>query len=189
VPYYMQLVPDLQFVEKSLKFYEQFFETKIYRVLHPNFYRTINNDRYQPPDRVGVIEQLSLPIYGFDDVSDGVKRTAGIENSWQVIGTRKAESILRAKRMSKDGYTVKRKTAMPIMDWRKDDVIACLKNFKCPLPVDYKLFGRSFDDLYARYLVPIQEHYPEDFERIKFWYPMVELEIARWKMGVAHGII
>lgn len=189
VPYYLHLVPGLEFVEHSLRFYEKFFATRIYRCLHPNFYRRLHNDWYQPPGRVGVVENMRLPLFDYDDVADGVRETAGMPDAWQAVATRKSESIMRRHRMKADGLNRSRKTFTPIMDWRKDDVYRIMVRHKCPLPIDYQLFGRSFDGLYARYLAPIKERFPRDYRTILFYFPMADVELARYQMGVRHAKI
>ena len=187
VPFYLALVPDLEFVNHSLDYYERFFGTKIYRCLHPNFYARLKEDWYQPPTRVGTVEQFELPDFDYDDVTDGMRRTIGLPEAWCGVGTRKAESIMRAKRMKQDGLNHNRRVFTPIMDWRKDDVIACLRHYDCPLPIDYELFGRSFDGLYARYLVPIKKRFPRDYARIVSYFPMADVEFARLEIGEKHA--
>ena len=92
-PYYMYLVPDLEFVEHSLRYYEDFFGTHILRRAHPNFYRQLHDDYYQQPNRVGVIENLRLPLFWYDDVADAkLRRTNNTPDVWQAVATRKAES-------------------------------------------------------------------------------------------------
>lgn len=187
IPFYLELVPGLEFVEHSLNFYERLFKAKIYRCLHPNFYRRLHNDWYQPPRRIGTIEQLALPLFDYDDVTDGVRRTASLPDAWCGIGTRKCESIMRAMRMKQDGLNANRKTFTPIMDWRKADVMNCLRHFDCPLPIDYQMFGRSFDGLYARYLKPIKDRFPRDYAKILEWFPDADMELARLTVGERHA--
>ena len=47
------------------------------------------------------------------------------------------------------------------------------------LPVDYRLFGRTFDGLDYRFLKPLKEAYPDDYQKVLDWYPFADLEIAR----------
>ena len=48
------------------------------------------------------------------------------------------------------------------------------------LPIDYQLFGRSFDGINIQYLYPIYRHFPEDYRKICKWFPLAELEIMRF---------
>lgn len=188
VPFYLELVPGLEFVEHSLRYYESFFGCHIRRCLHPNYYRRMHNDWYQPPHRVGLIEQLALPLFDYDDVTDGVRRSADMPEGWCAVGTRKAESPLRRARMKADGMTIARRMFTPVMDWLKGDVMGCLKHHGCPLPIDYQLFGRSFDGLYGRYLKPIRERFPRDYATILEHFPDADSELARLTVGERHGL-
>ena len=47
---------------------------------------------------------------------------------------------------------------------------------------DYKVFGRSFDGLDLRFLLPIKKHYPRDYQRILELIPLADLEI--FEVGV-----
>lgn len=56
IPYYLYLIPDLEFVNESIDYYERFFNTKIIKLPHPSLYRLLNNFIFQPPERCLVIE-------------------------------------------------------------------------------------------------------------------------------------
>ena len=75
------------------------------------------------------------------------------------------------------------------MDWLKADVFDIMARHKCRLPIDYELFGRSFDGLYGRYLEPIKRRFPRDYETIRFYYPLADIELARYQMGVKHAAL
>jgi len=49
VPYYLYLVPGLEFVDEQIAMYERFFETKITQLPHPSVHRLLNNFVFQPP--------------------------------------------------------------------------------------------------------------------------------------------
>ena len=48
------------------------------------------------------------------------------------------------------------------------------------LPIDYEMFGKSFDGLDYRFLKPIKERFPEDYAKIKEFFPLIDLEILRY---------
>lgn len=48
------------------------------------------------------------------------------------------------------------------------------------LPPDYELFGRSFDGLDMRFMKPLREKRPKDFEVVKQWCPFIEADEKRW---------
>ena len=53
-PYYLYIVPGLEFVDESLDYYERFFGVRIARLPHPSLHRMLNNFVFQPPERCAV---------------------------------------------------------------------------------------------------------------------------------------
>jgi len=181
VPFYMYLVPDLEFVENSLKYYEQFFGTKIIRVPHPSLYRMIKNFVYQPPERCAVIEAARWNDFTYDDLHQALREDYNLpKETWVAQGVRAVDSPIRMTVVKKHGaLNVKRKSFWPVWDWRIDRLINKIETAGVKLPIDYKYFGRSFDGLDYRFLKPIKEHFPKDFEQILKWFPLADLDIAR----------
>ena len=60
VPVYFWLVPDLEFVNEELAYFEDFFGTHIHRYPNPSFFRLINHFVDQPPERLRFIEAADL---------------------------------------------------------------------------------------------------------------------------------
>lgn len=188
-PFYMYVVPDLQFVERSLKYYEDYFSTHIIRVAHPNSYWWIKTLGFQPPERWQYIDALGLPSFDYPDVNAGVCRKCRLpEDTWCALGTRVVDSPIRRWSLTIYGpINHGKRTFMPIYDMRKDELIALLKKHNVKVTNDYLLFGRSFDGIDYRYIKPIMEHYPEDYQRILERFPLVNLEYVRAKLAVKHG--
>ena len=68
VPFYLYLCPDLDFVENSLRYYEEFFGTRIIRLPHPATYNELNHGVFASPASLAVIRRAGLPIFNYDDV-------------------------------------------------------------------------------------------------------------------------
>lgn len=181
VPFHMELIPGLGFVEKSLRYYEDFFGVHIYRVIHPNLYHWIRTAAFQPASRLGVIDRLGLPQFDYADVNRGVARTAGLpEDTWCAVGTRSVDSPIRRMSIARTGpLNEKRRTFMPIFDMRKAELIGLLSKHGVKLPEDYAIWGRSFDGIDYRFLSPMRRHYPDDFQKICDWFPWAKTELAR----------
>jgi hypothetical protein len=73
----------------------------------------------------------------------------------------------------------------PVWDWLKADLVACFKKHSVHLPEDYKLFGRTFDGLDLRFLLPLKKNRPGDYRKILEWFPLADLEVFRWEKS--HG--
>lgn len=181
IPYYMYLVPDISFVNKALDYYEDYFKTHIYRIPHPSLYRWLNNLTYQAPENCKIIESALLPDFDFDDICKYLCEDLNLKGDvFCANGVRACDSPVRRMVLQKHGpVNYNKKTFMPIWDWNKKDVYKCLTENNIDLPVDYKIFGRSFDGIDYRFLKPIKENFPEDYKKIKSFFPLVDLEIFR----------
>jgi hypothetical protein len=188
VPFYMYLIPgNLEFIEESLDYYERFFQTKIVRMPHDSLYRMLNNLVYQPPERVQAILNLDLQEPNREDVAKAVAYDNGLDpdTTYTAIGVRQNDSIQRRLAIQKYGAINDRlQHYYPVYDWSKDRLISEIKKAGCKLPVDYQIFGRSFDGIDLRFLYQVKKHFPRDYQRILEWFPMVEAEIYRYEFAM-----
>lgn len=186
IPYYCYSVPGLEFVEKSLCYYEDFFGTHIYRLPHRSFYRWIRGMVFQTPPNVTKIEALDLPGEEYDDAMIGelIRGIAKLPDGAYVgTGVRMADSPMRRVGLKTHGcinHNLKR--FYPVYDWKKADLLREFDKSGVKLPPDYRLFGRTFDGIDYRFLAPIKENYPRDYEKILAYFPLAELEIMRRDM-------
>lgn len=182
-PYYMYRIPGLEFVDESLAYYEQFFGVKIHQMPHPALHRWLNNFTFQPPERVQVIRQADLPTHSYDDVRQAVAKMHGLhEDTLMADGIRAADSPIRRVAIMKHGsISWSKHLYHPVWDMTIDPMLDLLKRHGLKLPVDYTLFGRSFDGLDLRFLLPLKKHRPGDYRKVLEWFPLADLEVFRWE--------
>lgn len=182
-PYYLYLVPGLEFVEESLAYYEQYFGVKIARLPHPSLHRWLNNYTFQPPERCLVIDQAGLPNHEYMHVHAAMCDLRNLPDNMLVAdGVRAADSPMRRVAIKTHGpITWSQKKYHPVWDWKKADLIDCFKRNNVRLPIDYRLFGRTFDGLDLRFILPLKKHRPADYKRVLEWFPLAELEVFRWE--------
>jgi hypothetical protein len=183
VPVFCYLIPELEFVEESLAYFEGFFGQRIHRMPHPSLYRMLRNFVLQPPERCALIEDMQLPEFSFDDVFAIVKADLGLpEDTWTAIGLRRDDSPNRRAHIGRHGpLNERRRTFYPIFDWPKRRVLDTLRGAGVRLPEDYPLFGRSFDGIDYRFIKPLAERRPRDYARILEWFPLADIDIERIK--------
>lgn len=188
-PYYLYLVPGLEFVEDYLAYAEQVLGKHIVRLPHPTFYRWVNNAIYQAPERLRTIAAVGWPQFDYDDMRGAVIEDCGLPaDVWTATGVRAADSPMRRASLIKNqGVNAKRMYFYPCWDWKKDDLLRELGAANIKLPVDYKVFGRSFDGLDLRFLIKIKEHFPRDYQTILDWFPMVDMELWRYEFAQRSG--
>ncbi len=181
VPYYMYLIPNLEFIERSIRYYEDWFGQRIIRVPHPSLYRMLNAGVFQPPERIRIIERCALADFGYLEMQDAIRGHLGLgPECYTASGVRATDSPARMLALRKSGAINERKRQFfPVWDWRKQRLLEEIAAAGVKLPVDYRLFGRSFDGVDYRFLAPLKERYPRDYARILEWFPLAELEIKR----------
>lgn len=188
VPIFHYWIPDLKFVERTLSLYEDFFETPIIRAPHPNLLNFLADGAYQPPHRWNVVEEFALSHVGYDEVVKWVAEDAGLPDPWVAVGIKTSDSPIRRQMVNKNGaWNLSRKLFYPVADMNKADLLALFRRHQVPVSEDYKIFGRSFDGVQFRYLDRVRECYPEDYQTILRWFPLVEAEFMRKEARDAQG--
>lgn len=181
VPFHMYLVPGLKFVERSLRYYEEFFGTPIIRVPHPSLYRMLNQFVFQAPQNCAVIEAANLADFEYHEIYTQIRAREGLSNTaYAASGVRAVDSPYRLVAIKRYGpINHKKRHFYPIWDWRKPRLLDELRRAKIMLPPDYRVFGRSFDGVDYRFLDPIRRTWPDDYARILQFFPLAEVEIKR----------
>ena len=182
VPFYLYMVPGLEFVEESLGYYERFFQVRIHRFPSPLMLRILRGLVYQPPERAADVEALATPskLLRFDGMEDEIRKALRMPDDYTANGVRAADSVQRALACKKNGVLHhKRRSFYPVFDWKMDDVVASLERARIKLPVDYRLFGRTFEGLQYQFLAPVRKHFPRDYARILEFFPLADLDLFR----------
>jgi len=152
IPVHYELIPGLAFVQESLAYYEDFFKTPIIRKTHPSFVRWLANFVFQTPDRIETIQEARLPDgkgYNQEVILEGVRAELGLDpETFVATGVRACDSPYRRLAAQKHGaVNWKRCAWWPVYDWNMDDVDQCLTEARVKLPLDYRLWGRTFDGI------------------------------------------
>jgi hypothetical protein len=181
IPFHLYRVPDVAFVEESIAYFEDWFDTRILQLPHPALWRQLRALTYQPPERCAVIEAADLAPISYDEVDAAVREHYRLPGDTLVAdGVRAADNPNRRTAVIKSGAlnTARRKIRI-IWDWRKHHVYDAITAAGIQLPVDYQWFGRSFDGLDHRFLGPLAEHAPDDLAQVLAWFPLADLDAFR----------
>lgn len=182
IPVYHYLHPDLDFINRSLEYYEGIFGRHIIRVPNSKLYQHLNAGLFQTKRSWAYIKKMNLPNFDNDDVNGYIKDDLRLdENVMTAIGVRAADSLNRWRSINKYGaINEKRKTFYPVYDWDIERLKNEIKESEIKLPVDYKLWGKSFDGLDYRFIKPLKDHFPGDYEKLKELFPLIDVEIKRY---------
>lgn len=181
VPVYFWLVPDLQFVNDELGYFEDYFGAHIHRYPNPSFFRLINHCVDQPPERLRVIEAANLPTPDYQQTWEVVLDELVLDpKTWKADGVRAADSLNRRTSFVKHGVMKEsNRKVSPIADWLKAEVMGCIEDAGVELPIDYEIFGRSFDGTDYRFTEPLRRHLPDDYQRLLDWFPFLAADFIR----------
>jgi hypothetical protein len=183
-PYFLYLAPRMPMIERSLTYYEDVLGTDIWRMPNRSVYRFLNDAVAQTPANLPVIIGAQLPDMSYPDIYDWLAVDMGIadEHPWVAHGVRSADSPMRRMLLKKHGpWRPNERAFYPIHDYYVADIRRVLTETGVKLPVDYRLFGRSFDGLDHRFAAPLRENFPEDFEALRALYPLMILD--SWRRG------
>ncbi|QOH59904.1 adenine nucleotide alpha hydrolase family protein [Rhodococcus rhodochrous] len=201
IPIHKSAVPGLKFIEDDLKRYEDYFGQHIIDLPSDGFYRRLNNFVYQTPERLAVIEAANLPSPTREEWDLLMRMAFAEEDTWILDGVRATDSAQRRMAIKVHGAIKERtRRQSPIWDFGISDVRQTIEDRGITLGPDYDMFGqylggkpnprfkkglygngRSIDGIRYDYLKPIKDNYPEDYERILFWFPLAEMEILRYE--------
>lgn len=181
IPFHCAAVPGLGFVDRSLAYYERQFGTPIDRYVAGELYGALSQLVYQPPHAEDWIDGLDFESHTINDVVTDVRRRHGCPGAWVAYGISKTDSIVRRSAKKYDGgSSLARRTLYPCFDWPKAQVLAAIESAGVGLAEDYLLGNRSLAGVPTeRHLLRMREMYPEDYERVKFFYPLIEARLAR----------
>lgn len=183
IPVYRYLVPGLSFIEKSLGYYEDFFQTKIIQVPNPNLFRMLNAGTYQTPGTWQIFKEYNMPNLYYTELNNFVKNDHGLpESTYTAIGNRMYDNLMRYRSITKYGpYNEKTKEFYPVFDYKIADVVNALRTAEVSMPIDYRIWGKTFDGIDYRFLKPLKEKFPADYQKIKDFFPLIDIEIMRYE--------
>lgn len=184
VPFFMDMIPGLQIVQDMLRYYEDYFGQHIYYMIHPVFYEDLNTYVFQTPENIRLIMALDLPRFDRQVVADLVAEAANVPGKpLHAMGLRRRDNPVRSGLMTVAGVigTKRSRHFYPIWDWTTDDVARVIKRHNVKLPVGYALWGRNLVNLEYAVLKQVREYFPQDFELIKTYYPLIEAEFFRYE--------
>lgn len=183
--------PDLEFIQESLAYAEKKMGKRIINLPAPAMYNLLSPEGCvaQPPHRVLPLLMLDLHPFTFEDVQNAAIAKAGLpDTTFTALGVRAKDSARRALFFKTHGpISETRKKFYPIWDWDKQKLLSELKRHDVKLPIDYTLFGRSFDGLYYMYLAKIRDTFPRDYQKILDYFPFIDMEIYRYEKRQALG--
>ena len=172
--FFMYYVKGLSFQEQICRYYEDRYGLPIHWVPHFELSQFLRYGLYRPTD-------FSVPVVSVKDVYNYLRLNTDIW--WIAAGERIADSVWRRAIIKSSGtIDEKRGRIYPVAEWRKEDVVAYIRQNKLKVGVESRKLGFSFGSLQAREVIPVKRHFPADFARIRAWFPFVEAGIIHHQL-------
>lgn len=181
IPYFLYWIPGLSFVEAALDYYEEYFGRHIIRLPHPLFYNMFATGAYQEPHNIGLVQAMQLPSYDYADIDDVLAEEYKLDKPFCAVGMRVADNVQRRNLIMQMGALgfKRRRYYQAIWDWDINDVVEIIKRHQVKIPIDYKYWGRTLAAFDYQYLKPLRNAFPQDYEVVKQWFPLIDLEFYR----------
>lgn len=172
--FFMYIVPNLSFQERTLQWYENKYDLEIVRLPHMDVSNFFRYGCFRNAD-------LTFPVISINDIYKYVRLETDIW--WIAAGERINDSIVRRAMMKKSGsIDVQRGRFYPTSAWTKKEVLDYIKYHKLYLGQDSRKMGFSFKSLEGRELFMIRENFPDDYEKILRLYPFAEASVKRYEL-------
>ena len=179
---YFEFLPGLPMVENYLKYIEDKFGEPVIKFQSILFYQFMINGLLQKPGVRWELWEDAMEL-GF-----AVPKQEAA-NKWIMelfpehmlsIGIRVSDGIFRAKKLRERGPVEWGKNEWyPVADCYRSDIVRIIESAGVKLPVDYRLFGRSFESVRHWTAGPIRKHCPKTWAVIEEHFPMARLLCAQ----------
>ena len=186
-------------VEESLDYYERkLFKRKILRYPDQRLFDWLHTGVHMTMRQLEIVDACDPPLPNPLHEGGGLAAFRRRRREWIgqqervdpraliAVGVTARDSPVRYMSFQKHGQIRPKSGAWyPIWDYDRAKLLAEIEHSKIKLPIDYHLFGKSFDGLSVEYLVPIKKYRPQDWKHILEWFPLAEMEV--WKYEKTFG--
>lgn len=172
-PFFMYLVPNLEFQEEALAKYEKYYGVEILRVPHFEDSKFYRYGSFRTPD-------LTVPIVKINDIYSLIREATDMH--WISGGEKIKDSIVRrAMLKNKGSIDEQRGRFYPLIYWSDKDVMHYIQMYSLILPKFSKEMGFSFHSLAGKELSVIKRLYPNDYKRILKFFPEAEAGVLQYE--------
>ena len=187
VPFHCSTVPGYRFADEYLDYLEGAFDTKILRMMGEDLKMALVRHVYQTsPWECDEIDAAfpSVEDYSKLDVLEYLRMKFNLPRAWCAVGISQNDSIDRLRYCRKNGgENPSHRTFYPCFDWPREEMFKAIWESGLYVAPEYKYTKRSMGGVpSATYNKVMMEHFPQDWETTKKWYPLAEVKNIREEM-------
>jgi len=181
---YHYFLKDLPMVKNYMDWFCNRFNEKIYQVSSTLWAEHIDNALFQLPIKArekfrNNIEMAELDLYTHDMTDLLIKDAIGGDVIFH-IGLKYTDGLRRYQHLQKHGVSFNDKF-YPIASYKISDIKDILDKYNCLLPIEYGLWGISWEGPRPWYINLIKNNCPETYKRLTEIFPLIGLQGARIK--------
>lgn len=171
----MYFVRGLEFQEAVLRWYEKKYSIEILRIPHFELSHMLKRGLFRIPDD-------DVPIIGINDIYNYVREKSGYV--WIAAGETIADSIWRRAMIKQSGTIFQqRRRIYPVAYFTKQHIKGYIKRNRLKIAPESQLLGdRSFGRFAPETLFKIKKKFPQDYEKIKAWFPFCEASVKKYEI-------
>jgi hypothetical protein len=179
---YHYFLKNLPMVKNYLDYFSKKFNVRVYQIPSTLWAEHIDNALYQLPIRAAEkfrnnITSAGLEYYTKENTDAIIRDALGGDVVFH-LGLRYTDGLRRYQHLQRHGVSFEDKF-YPVASFQIKDIQNILEKHDCLLPLEYKLWGISWEAPRAWNINLIKEHCPETYKRIRAVFPMAGLEGAR----------
>lgn len=179
---YKYFIKDLPMVNNFLDYFQKKFNIKkIYQFPHPLWAEMLGKVQFQKPSynfHKFLNEVWQLRCFDKEAFDMHLSNCFDDKNTIYHFGLRYTDGIRRFEHLKNNGVMFQNKF-YPVAPFKIGDIKAILNKYDCKLPIEYSLWGISFESPRAWNLPLIKDNCPETYKKILEWFPLVYYEIYR----------
>jgi len=176
---YHYFLPTLPMVQNYISYFEKKFNERVYQFPSTLFSEMIDNALFQLPIKAREKFRNRIGSFGLDKHSKErfdklLDSTLGGNVTFH-LGLRYTDGIRRYQHLQKFGCSYQNKF-YPIVSFQVKDIQDILERHDCLLPIEYGLWGTSFESPRSWNINLIKENCPETFKQITEVFPLIGAE-------------
>lgn len=178
---YDYFLPDIPMVNNYIDYFEKKFDVKIYKLPSTLYYEQTDNALWQLPVKARETFRNHITKYEYwkkttNKIRNEILKYLNLKKEEVIFhkGLRYTDGQFRYLSIIKNGVLTKQNTFLPIASFKVSDIQEILKKYDCKLPIEYGLWGISFESPRSWNAELIEKNCPKSWEYMKQYFPMIQ---------------
>ena len=185
IPFHCAAIPGMRFAEETLRYYEDEFDQHILRMMDASLSSDLLQGIYQLREDAPYINSLGWHRFDKLELLEFLRTTFNLPRAWCAFGINACDSQdRRIQCVQFKGRHASNRSFYPTWDWPHKEIVRVAEEAGLKLSSEYRYTSRTIEGTpSATHTLILKEHYPEDFRRLKAFYPLCEAKVFRERLN------